>query len=215
METLADVPIMLFDSPHAWEQWLAERHAQTQGVWLKIAKKDADASSVSYAGALDAALCYGWIDGQKKSYDDTFWLQKFMSLCKPRTMSRAGYSISRSAITVRRGSETQTYCAPTRDQQLCAIVPGGRGHARHAPGRGHRRSHPGARASRHLCDLGRPCLHLHPEPLSPTSTLSGPRRTSHSIMLLWFSTTTRVMNGDIIRCGHACILASETALSSV
>ncbi len=68
---------MLFDSPHAWEQWLAEHHARTQGVWLKISKKGAAASSVSYADAVDAALCHGWIDGQKKSYDDTFWLQKF------------------------------------------------------------------------------------------------------------------------------------------
>jgi uncharacterized protein YdeI (YjbR/CyaY-like superfamily) len=48
-----------------------------QDVWLKIAKKGTEGISVSYAEALDGALCYGWIDAQKKSYDDTFWLQKF------------------------------------------------------------------------------------------------------------------------------------------
>lgn len=77
METLANLPILLCDSPQAWENWLGEHHAQTQGVWLKMAKKGAGVASVSYAEALDAALCYGWIDAQKKSYDDAFWLQKF------------------------------------------------------------------------------------------------------------------------------------------
>ena len=77
METVAGLPVMLFDSPQAWEQWLTEGQGQPRGVWLKIAKKGAAVVSVSYADALDAALCHGWIDGQKKSYDDTFWLQKF------------------------------------------------------------------------------------------------------------------------------------------
>lgn len=76
-ETLADLPILLFQSLREWEDWLDAHHAQPQGVWLKLAKKGAPAPSVSYADALDAALCYGWIDAQKKSYDDTFWLQKF------------------------------------------------------------------------------------------------------------------------------------------
>jgi len=67
----------LFESQQEWEGWLDAHHAQPQGVWLKIAKKGAQVSSVSYADALDGALCYGWIDAQKKPYDDTFWLQKF------------------------------------------------------------------------------------------------------------------------------------------
>ena len=77
METLANVPILLFESLQGWEEWLDEHHTQAQGVWLKIAKKGTEGLSVSYAEALDGALCYGWIDAQKKSYDDTFWLQKF------------------------------------------------------------------------------------------------------------------------------------------
>jgi len=85
METLANLPVMLFDSSQAWENWLTEHHARPQGVWLKFAKKGAGIPSVSYADALDAALCYGWIDGQKKSYDDTFWLQKFTPR-RPRSL---------------------------------------------------------------------------------------------------------------------------------
>ncbi|HWE61427.1 MAG TPA: YdeI/OmpD-associated family protein [Chloroflexota bacterium] len=77
METLADVPVLLCESPQQWEAWLDEHHTQSQGVWLKLAKKAAGMASVSYADALDVALCYGWIDGQKKPYDDRYWLQKF------------------------------------------------------------------------------------------------------------------------------------------
>ena len=77
METLAHLPILLCDSPRAWEDWLDEHQAQPHGVWLKLAKKGAGVVSVSYAEALDVALCYGWIDAQKKAYDDSFWLQKF------------------------------------------------------------------------------------------------------------------------------------------
>lgn len=77
METLANLPILLFASPREWQEWLAAHHAQPHGIWLKIAKKGAEVTSISYAEALEEALCYGWIDGQKKAYDDAFWLQKF------------------------------------------------------------------------------------------------------------------------------------------
>ena len=75
--TSADIPIMQFKSQKAWTAWLDKNHAASSGVWLRIAKTSSDIASVSYAEALEAALCYGWIDGQKKSYDATTWLQKF------------------------------------------------------------------------------------------------------------------------------------------
>jgi uncharacterized protein YdeI (YjbR/CyaY-like superfamily) len=77
MKDADDLPILSFESQHAWEAWLGERHADAPGVWLKIAKKAAGSPSVSYAEALEGALCYGWIDGQKASLDDQHWLQKF------------------------------------------------------------------------------------------------------------------------------------------
>ena len=56
---------------------MAEHHAVSKGVWLKIAKKETGIPSVDYAGALECALCYGWIDGQKAALDEQYWLQKF------------------------------------------------------------------------------------------------------------------------------------------
>ena len=77
VSTRDDLPIEAFASREAWEQWLGEQHATSKGVWLKIAKKDAAVGSVSYAEALEVAICYGWIDGQKAPYDRDFWLQRF------------------------------------------------------------------------------------------------------------------------------------------
>jgi uncharacterized protein YdeI (YjbR/CyaY-like superfamily) len=71
-----DLPVIAFDDPTAWERWLVA-HADAKGLWLKIAKKGAGVATVSYAEALDVALCHGWIDGQKRSFDERFFLQRF------------------------------------------------------------------------------------------------------------------------------------------
>ena len=77
MTTLpTDLPIKLFRTEAAWETWLAA-HGDAPGVWLKIAKKDTGATSVSYSQALDVALCHGWIDGLKRSCDAQYFLQRF------------------------------------------------------------------------------------------------------------------------------------------
>lgn len=72
-----DLPIIAFQTPAEWENWLAENQSQPAGIWLRIFKKSSGKTSITYAEALDEALCYGWIDGQKKKYDDESWLQKF------------------------------------------------------------------------------------------------------------------------------------------
>ncbi len=56
---------------------MVANHADAPGVWLKIAKKAAGIPTVTYSEALDAALCFGWIDGQKAAYDESFFLQRF------------------------------------------------------------------------------------------------------------------------------------------
>lgn len=71
------LPILLFEQQEDWAAWLNEQHIASPGLWLRIAKKEAALESINYAEALDVALCYGWIDGQKQSYDDSSWLQKF------------------------------------------------------------------------------------------------------------------------------------------
>ena len=75
--TPAELPVRLFKDDAAWEAWLAKQHAKSAGLWLRIAKATSNVKSVSYAEALDVALCYGWIDGQKKSVDARHWLQRF------------------------------------------------------------------------------------------------------------------------------------------
>src|SRR5690349_14013100 len=72
-----DIPILPFATQKKWTEWLAKQHEKSTGVWLKIAKKESGIPSVNYEEALDVALCYGWIDGQKKGFDDQYWLQKF------------------------------------------------------------------------------------------------------------------------------------------
>jgi uncharacterized protein YdeI (YjbR/CyaY-like superfamily) len=72
-----DLPVLGFGDRDAWESWLAKQHNSSPGVWLKIAKKGSGATGVSYPEALEAALCYGWIDGQKGALDDEYWLQRF------------------------------------------------------------------------------------------------------------------------------------------
>lgn len=77
MTTNEDLKITAFASAKEWEQWLAKNHASSRGVWLRFFKKDSGVASVTHAEALDEALCYGWIDGQLKKYDETSWLRKF------------------------------------------------------------------------------------------------------------------------------------------
>jgi uncharacterized protein YdeI (YjbR/CyaY-like superfamily) len=72
-----ELPVRLFKDDAAWEAWLARHHAKSAGLWLRIAKAASTVKSLAYAEALDVALCYGWIDSQKKSFDDETWLQKF------------------------------------------------------------------------------------------------------------------------------------------
>jgi uncharacterized protein YdeI (YjbR/CyaY-like superfamily) len=72
-----DLPIKLFKTPAAWEKWLDANHAKSKGVWMQIAKKASGLSSATYQEALDVALCYGWIDGQKRPFDERTWLQRF------------------------------------------------------------------------------------------------------------------------------------------
>lgn len=71
-----DLPVLPFADDAAFETWLCA-NAASKGLWLKIAKKDSGIATVTYAGALDVALCHGWIDGQKRGFDETYFLQRF------------------------------------------------------------------------------------------------------------------------------------------
>lgn len=72
-----EYPTLSFKDASKWRTWLDKNHTDSNGVWLCLYKKASGIASVTYAEALDEALCYGWIDGQKKSYDELSFLQKF------------------------------------------------------------------------------------------------------------------------------------------
>jgi uncharacterized protein YdeI (YjbR/CyaY-like superfamily) len=78
------LPVLAFQTVAEWEQWLEAEGDQAPGVWVKISKRGAAEATISYAEALDAALCFGWIDGQKAPLDEHHWLQRFARR-KPRS----------------------------------------------------------------------------------------------------------------------------------
>jgi uncharacterized protein YdeI (YjbR/CyaY-like superfamily) len=73
----ADIPVIGFADKSAFRDWLKENHKQAAGIWIHFAKKNSGIPSVTYHEALDVALCYGWIDGLKKSHDAKTFVQKF------------------------------------------------------------------------------------------------------------------------------------------
>lgn len=73
----ADLATRAFPSAKSFRAWLHREHDRSDGLWVKIAKKGTGVKTVTYAEAVDVALCYGWIDGQKARYDDTWFLQRF------------------------------------------------------------------------------------------------------------------------------------------
>lgn len=90
--TADGLPMLSFATTGAWSRWLKASHASSRGVWLKIAKKGASSASITYAQALDVALAWGWIDGQKGRLDEGWWLQRFT----PRTAKSPWSKINRA-----------------------------------------------------------------------------------------------------------------------
>lgn len=92
------LPILYFEDQDAWITWLEKHHAVSSGVWLRLAKKTSGEKSVSYADALEAALCFGWIDGQKKSEGEKTWLQKFTRRSKKSIWSKVNRNSAQALI---------------------------------------------------------------------------------------------------------------------
>lgn len=73
----AELPTLSFVTRGVFADWLAEQHAASRGLWIRFARKASGTPSITYAEAIDVALAWGWIDGQKKGGDEVSWLQKF------------------------------------------------------------------------------------------------------------------------------------------
>ena len=69
-------PVLSFGGADEWRRWLTKHHATSGGVLLRLGKKGA-AKTVTYAEAVEVALCWGWIDGHKRALDAEAWLQRF------------------------------------------------------------------------------------------------------------------------------------------
>ncbi|NCT98458.1 MAG: bacteriocin-protection protein [Comamonadaceae bacterium] len=85
MPAAAPATPTLFKNAEAFEAWLRKHHATSDGLWLKIAKRGTTEPSVTYPEAVEIALCWGWIDGQKKGLDDRHFLQRFTPR-RPRSL---------------------------------------------------------------------------------------------------------------------------------
>ena len=72
-----ELSVLPFPSADAWRAWLDAHHASSPGLWIQLAKGSAGVASVTYAEAVEGALCYGWIDGHKRALDERYWLQRF------------------------------------------------------------------------------------------------------------------------------------------
>ncbi len=79
------VEIRAFKDAKAWESWLAKNQSAAEGLWMRISKKASGKKSITYPEALEIALCYGWIDGQKRPESETTWLQRFVPR-RPRSI---------------------------------------------------------------------------------------------------------------------------------
>ena len=85
MEALAGVEIIAFQDAAAWESWLADNHELQAGIWLTMAKKSSGIASVTDDEVVDIGLCYGWVSGQRKSFDESYYLQKYVPR-RPRSL---------------------------------------------------------------------------------------------------------------------------------
>ena len=96
MNSRPELRILPFTSRGEWKAWLEENHADSNGLWVKFAKKNSGIETVTYAETLEEALCYGWIDGQTKSFDEYYWLQRFT----PRRPRSKWSRVNREKVTV-------------------------------------------------------------------------------------------------------------------
>jgi uncharacterized protein YdeI (YjbR/CyaY-like superfamily) len=91
-----------FEDGDAWTVWLADHHATEREAWLRIGKKNASTGLIAIGEALDGALCFGWIDGQRRGLDDVSFLQRYCPRTKRSTWSQVNVDKAEELITAGR-----------------------------------------------------------------------------------------------------------------
>lgn len=99
---MSELPVLGFKNLKAWETWLSKNGSVSKGLWIRIAKKDSSLASITYPEAVEGALCYGWIDGQKKKGGEKDWLQKFTPRGKKSIWSKINRQKALDLIQKRR-----------------------------------------------------------------------------------------------------------------
>ena len=118
--------IKAFPSEAAFEKWLRSHHARETELWLRIYKKDSGVATVTHAQALDVALCWGWIDGLRKTFDEQSFLQRFT----PRKARSIWSQINREHVARLVAAGRMT---PAGQQQVDEAKADGRWDAAYAP----------------------------------------------------------------------------------
>jgi uncharacterized protein YdeI (YjbR/CyaY-like superfamily) len=98
-------PTLPFPSPVHWEKWLEKHHTTSDGIWMQLFKKASGKQTITYDESVEVALCFGWIDGQKKSKDEESWLQKFTPRRKRSMWSKRNIGIVKRLIKEKRMRE--------------------------------------------------------------------------------------------------------------
>jgi uncharacterized protein YdeI (YjbR/CyaY-like superfamily) len=93
-----DYVVMSFETTDQWRKWLEKNHADSPGLWLRMYKKASGIKTITYLEALHEALCYGWIDGQVKPFDETSWIQKFTPRRKRSMWSKRNIGFAEQLI---------------------------------------------------------------------------------------------------------------------
>lgn len=153
--------IKSFPSEAAFEKWLASHHDSTAELWLKIHKKDSGLATVTYAQALDVALCWGWIDGIRKAFDERSFLQRFTPR-KPKSVwsqiNREHVARLTAAGRMTSHGQRQVDAARTDGRWDAAYAPIRRSTAESLPKDLHAAIQANPRAQRAFATLNRPNL---------------------------------------------------------
>ncbi|MBE2237188.1 MAG: hypothetical protein IAE81_05330 [Caldilineaceae bacterium] len=100
MHSLDDLPILAFKSADDLRSWLEEHHGSSEGMWLRIYKKDSGISSITFEQVLDEGLCFGWSESMRRSYDENSYLQRFTPRKSRGTTSARNLARAKSLIEV-------------------------------------------------------------------------------------------------------------------
>ncbi|MEV0293144.1 YdeI/OmpD-associated family protein [Nocardia sp. NPDC050710] len=134
MESRDEAVILDYTDATDWERWLSENHGLSTGVWLKIAKKNSGRTSITITEALDAALCFGWIDSHRKSHDAEHYLQRYsprrpkspwsqVNVDKARALIAAGRMREPGSAAIESAKADGRWCAAYEPQRTATIPP--------------------------------------------------------------------------------------------